>query len=105
MYGGRRVAMGDRVFVFDSRGVGLCAWGWVTAVQVQPRVGGVPLVSLTVQRVALVRQRLGRTEVRGFTDWGDGRPETEVNFKFYRQATDKLVGLTEGTAEFLARCF
>jgi hypothetical protein len=35
----------------------------------------------------------------------DGRPETELNFKFYRQATNKIVGLSDSAAAFLARFF
>jgi hypothetical protein len=38
-------------------------------------------------------------------DWDDGRPETELNFKFYRQATDKIAGLSGAAAAFLAGFF
>ncbi len=31
--------------------------------------------------------------------------ETEFNFKFYRQATNKIVGITDETAAFLDRFF
>ena len=47
------------------------------------------------------RRRLGRSELRPFSDWDDGRPETELNFKFYRQATNKVVGLSDQAAAFL----
>jgi hypothetical protein len=40
-----------------------------------------------------------------FTDWKDGRPETELNFRFDRQATNKIVGISEETAAFLDRFF
>jgi len=40
-----------------------------------------------------------------FSNWKDGRPETELNFKFYRQATNKIVGLSAQTAAFLGRFF
>ena len=30
-----------------------------------------------------------------------GRPATELNFKFYRQATNKIVGLSNEVAAFL----
>jgi len=33
--------------------------------------------------------------------WNDGRAETELNFKFYRQATNKIVGLSDEAAAFL----
>lgn len=35
----------------------------------------------------------------------DGRPETDLNFKFYRQATNKIVGLSKETAAFLEGFF
>ena len=63
-----------------------------------------PRVSIDVKRLSLAKRRLGRAELKPFTDWKDDRPETELNFKFYRQATDKIVGLTDGAAAFLRRC-
>ena len=36
-----------------------------------------------------------------FADWNDGRPETELNFKLYRQATNKIVGISDEAASFL----
>jgi len=41
-------------------------------------------VSVTIRRIALVKKRLGRSELKLFSEWNDGRPETELNFKFYR---------------------
>jgi hypothetical protein len=58
-------------------------------------------VSVAIKRTALARRRLGRSELRAFSDWNDGRPETELNFKFYRQATNKIVGLSAAAAAFL----
>jgi hypothetical protein len=37
------------------------------------------------------------SEVAGY----DGRPEIELNFKFYRQATNKIVGISDKAAAFL----
>ena len=51
------------------------------------------------------KRRLGRTELKPFNDWKDGRPETELNFKFYRQATNKIVGLSDEAAAFLSGYF
>lgn len=111
MYGGRRIAVGDTVYLFASEnegGAGLVGKGVVTAAAaVPPRPGlarQTPRVSLSVRRVALARQPLGRAQLKPFTDWQDGRPETELNFKFYRQATDKVVGLSEPAAAFLDAC-
>src|SRR5207253_5720940 len=60
-----------------------------------------PRVSITIRRTALVKRRLGRSEVKLFSDWNDGRPETELNFKFYRQATNKIAGISDEAAAFL----
>jgi len=48
---------------------------------------------------------LGRSDLKQFTDWNDGRPETELNFKFYRQATNKIAGISEEAAAFLSGFF
>lgn len=111
MYGGKRIAVGDTVYLFASEnegGAGLVARGVVTAAAPTPRQPGVarqtPRVGITVQRTALATRRLGRAELKPFSDWDDGRPETELNFKFYRQATDKIVGLSDAAAAFLRGC-
>ena len=108
MYGGKRIAAGDAIFVFaseNSGGTGLAAKGIVRSVAQVPRAEGVerqtPRVSVVVERTALARRPLGRSELKGFRDWDDGQAQTELNFKFYRQATDKIVGITEETARFL----
>jgi len=62
-------------------------------------------VSVTIQRTALAKRRLGRSELKPFSDWNDGRPETELNFKFYRQATNKIVGISDEAAAFLRGFF
>ncbi|NLW97889.1 MAG: hypothetical protein GXY30_13505 [Xanthomonadaceae bacterium] len=90
-------------------GPGLVAMGTVTWAGPLPRTPGVarqtPRVSVRVRRDALVRRPLGRETLRRFCDWEDGRPETELNFKFYRQATHKIAGLSDATARFLRRRF
>ena len=112
MYGGKKIAEGDAIFIFASEnegGPGLIARGVVTSAKATPRKRGVerqtPRVSINVKRVALVRKRLGRGELRPFSNWKDGRPETELNFKFYRQATNKIIGVSSDAAEFLGRFF
>jgi hypothetical protein len=62
-------------------------------------------VSIAVNRTALVKRRLGRAELKPFSKWKDGRSETELNFKFYRQATNKIVGISDQAAEFLLEFF
>jgi hypothetical protein len=112
MYGGKRISEGDQIFVFASEnegGPGLIACGIVTAARPTPTVPGVqrqtPRISITVGRTGNAAQSLGRAELTRFRDWDDGRPETELNFKLYRQATNKIVGLSEGAAVFLRACF
>jgi hypothetical protein len=108
MYGGKRIAEGDTIFVFASEnegGPGLIARGIVTSAEATPLKPGIdrqtPRVSITVRRTALAQRHLGRTELKRFADWNDGRPETELNFKFYRQATNKIVGISDEAAAFL----
>lgn len=112
MYGGKQIAEGDTVFVFASEnegGQGLIARGVVTAATAIPKKIGIarqtPRVSVSIKRIALAKRPLGRSELKPFTDWNDGRPETELNFKFYRQATNKIVGLSDETAKFLGTFF
>jgi hypothetical protein len=112
MYGGKQIAVGDTIFVFASEnegGSGLIASGVVTSAEAIPKVPGVarqtPRVSITVRRTALAKRRLGRGELKPFSDWDDGRPETELNFRFYRQATNKIVGISDETAAFLRGFF
>ena len=64
-----------------------------------------PRVSIVVRRVALAKRPLGRSELKRFTDWSDGQPESELNFKFYRQATNKIAGISDETAAFLRGFF
>ena len=112
MYGGKRIAKGDTVFVFASEnegGPGLIANGVVTSAKAIPKKPGIarqtPRVSITIRRTALAKRRLGRSELKPFSDWNDGRPETELNFKFYRQATNKIVGISDEAAAFLRGFF
>jgi hypothetical protein len=62
-------------------------------------------VSIAVERDAVAKRPLGRDALKKFTNWRDGRPETELNFKFYRQATNKIAGVSEEAAAFLDRFF
>jgi hypothetical protein len=108
MYGGKRVARGDTVYVFASEnegGQGLVARGIVLSAEAVARKRGVerqtPRVSVAVERTALAKRRIGRAELKRFSDWSDGRPETELNFKFYRQATNKIAGISDDAARFL----
>lgn len=109
MYGGKKIVAGDEVFLFSDEargGVGLVARCEVTAAVRLPTAPGlVPLVDVELRVVGRAVRRLGRAELRGFRDWEDGRAETEVNFKFFRQATNKIGGISEGAAGFLRGFF
>jgi hypothetical protein len=108
MYGGKRIARGDTIFVFASEnegGEGLIARGVVTSAEAVAKKRGIarqtPRVSITVKLTGLAKRRLGRSELKPFTKWTDGAPETELNFKFYRQATNKIAGISGDVAAFL----
>jgi len=112
MYGGKQIAKGDTIYVFASEnegGPGLIASGVVTLARAIAKSRGIarqtPRVSIIVKRIARAKWRLGRSELKVFSDWNDGRPETELNFKFYRQATNKIAGISDETATFLGRFF
>lgn len=112
MYDGKHIAAGDTVFIFASDhegGKGLIARGVVMSAKPVARKPGLarqtPRVSLTVRTVARAKRPLGRDQLKGYADWDDGRPETELNFKFYRQATNKIIGISDDAAIFLGRFF
>jgi hypothetical protein len=112
MYGGKLITEGDTVFVFASEnegGQGLIARGIVTHAQAIAKKRGIARqtlrVSVTIRRTALAKRPVGRRDLKHLTDWKDGQPGTELNFKFYRQATNKIVGISDKAASFLSKCF
>jgi hypothetical protein len=112
MYGGKHIASGDTVFIFASEnegGSGLFALGTVVSASAVPKRSGAqrqtPRVNVVVRLGRLARQPLGRAELKSYSNWNDGKPQTELNFKLYRQATNKIVGITPGAAEFLGSFF
>ena len=112
MYGGKHIAAGDIIFIFASENEGgsdLIASGVVTSAKAIAKKPGLtrqtPLASIMVRRTALAKRSLGRSQLNHFSDWDDGQPQTELNFKFYRQATDKIVGISADAAAFLRGFF
>lgn len=112
MYGGKAIKAGDEVFLFASEtsgGRGLAARGEVEQAHATARHPGperqTPCVDLNLRVTALAHEQLGRTELKTFTDWDDGRPQSQLNFKLYRQATDKLCGVSPAVAQYLASFF
>lgn len=112
MYGGKKIAVGDTVYLFASEnegGLGLAAKGVVLSATPTPQRPDLqrqtPRVSIVVRRTSLAKRQLGRQELKRYSDWHDGQPETELNFKFYRQATNKIVGISERAISFLETHF
>jgi hypothetical protein len=112
MYGGRKIAAGDTMYVFASEnegGAGLVARGIVVSATPTRKRPGIerqtPRVSVTIKRTALAKRPLGRKDLMPHDQWNDGRPESELNFKFYRQATNKIVGVSAEAAAFLEAHF
>jgi hypothetical protein len=112
MYGGKNIKAGDKIFIFSSEnegGVGLIAAGIVSSAESTPKKIDVerqtPRVSISVTRTHQAKRALGRSDLKTFNTWNDGRGETELNFKFYRQATNKIVGLSTEAAAFLEAFF
>jgi hypothetical protein len=112
MYGGKHIAKGDTVFIFASEnegGQGLVARGVVTSAAAVAKKPGLdrqtPRVTVVIKRTGLAKRPLGRHELKSFSAWDDGQPATELNFKFYRQATNKIVGLSDEATSFLSGFF
>lgn len=112
MYAGKKIAVGDTAYIFASEnegGAGLVAKGVVVSVTATPKRPDVqrqtPLVSVIVKRTALAQSSLGRNDLKLHKEWNDGSPETELNFKLYRQATNKIVGVSPSAASFLDSYF
>lgn len=112
MYGGKHIAAGDEAFVFASEtegGQGLIARGVVTkAGAVPPRKGvarQTPRMSIAVRVTARAKRPLGRDQLKAWRGRNDGSPQAELDFKFYRQATNKIGGISEEAAAFLRACF
>src|SRR5437762_4728295 len=75
MYGGKHIAQGDIIFVFASEnegGPGLIASGVVTSAKAIAKKRGIarqtPRVSITIRRTALAKRRLGRSELKLFSE-------------------------------------
>jgi hypothetical protein len=104
MWRGKDVRAGDEVFIFAAEhhgGHGLHARGVVTEA-----VRGLgSRVSLKVRRTGAATRPLGRRELRPFRDLPGAGPEAELDHKLYRQATNKIAGVSEAAALFLQGFF
>lgn len=112
MYGGKNIAVGDPIFIFASEndgGNGLFARGVVSQLEAVPRSAEArretPRISIGIDRNGSAKRSFGRMDVRSFRGKISDDPEAEVDFKLYRQATNKVVGLTDQTGKFLNDLF
>lgn len=104
MYRGKEISVHDPIFVFASDhmgGQGLVARGVVMWVKRGPGIR----VSIKVKRTGVARRKLGRRELRPFCNLNDDRPQTEIARKLYRQATNKIAGISDKAAKFLTAHF
>ena len=104
MYGGWDVTAGATIFVFDSDhrgGSGLCARGLITSVERAPEHRW----KVQVRIEAPACRPLGRGELQSHKELDDGRPESEIARKLYRQATNKFIAIGDAEAAFLASHF
>src|SRR5438874_11453341 len=79
MYGGKHIARGDTIFVFESEnegGPGLIGSGDVTSakrIAKKPRIARqTTRVSMTIRRTAIAKQRMGRSELKRNSEWNEG---------------------------------
>lgn len=112
MYRGREIAAGDIIYLFASEtqgGHGLFARGQVVKADAVARaadaVGQTPRVSIEVMRSGTATAALGRDQLRSFRDSGSNAACAELDFKLYRQATNKIIGVSEEAATFLGVLF
>jgi hypothetical protein len=104
MWRGKDVRAGDEVFIFAAErngGRGLYARG-VVAEAVR---GADSRVSLTMKRTGAATRPVGRAALRPFRDLPDDGPATEIDRKLYRQATNKIAGVSDAAAAFLQGFF
>lgn len=60
-------------------------------------------MQFNLPRMFAIKAEVGDPRAEEFAD--DGRPQTELNFKFYRQATNKIIGISDEAAAFLRAFF
>lgn len=108
MYGGKSIVARDTIYLFADRAserAGLIARGAVIKATALLKIAGVerqtPRVDITIRVDIPSRSELGRAQLHDYKDWDDGKPQTELNFKLYRQATSKIVGISDDASIYL----
>ena len=67
-----------------------------------------PRVSIEVKRTATAKRPLGRDALRPFIGKphiGKSDPRAELAHRLYKQATDKIIGVSDAAAVVLEGCF
>ena len=112
MYGGKHIARDDIIFVFASENEGgprLIDSGVVTSAEAIAKKRGDRPANAARQHHHQTRRAReaapGTERAQTFFRLERRRPETELNFKFYRQATNKIVGISDKAAAFLRGFF
>jgi hypothetical protein len=62
-------------------------------------------MSITVTHTALAKRAFGREQMKPRGGATDGSPQAELDFKFYRQATNKIGRISEAAGRFLSCVF
>ena len=62
-------------------------------------------MSIAVTRTAPAKRAFGREQLKAWRGATDGSPQAELDFKFYRQATNKIGGISAETGKFMAKYF
>jgi hypothetical protein len=113
MYGGKLIAPGDEIFIFDSEnegGRGLCAKGKVIFAKIAKKkpllkIRTTPRVTVKIQSKGTPKRRFGREELKPYRTANNTETQTEIAKKFYVQATNKIGGVSKKAAQFLRGYF
>jgi hypothetical protein len=62
-------------------------------------------LGITVTRTARAKRAFGREQLKPWRGATDRSPQAELDFKFSRQATNKIGGISEEAGRFLGRYF
>ena len=100
MWRGKTIQAGDAIFVFAAEhqgGRGLVARGIV----IEAARGTGIRVGIRVKITGAAVQPLGRADLRRFRDRPDAAAPHELNHQLYRQATNKIAGISDAAAAYL----
>jgi hypothetical protein len=109
MWRGKTIRPGDQVFMFSAEHHGGCGL-YARSVVTEAVLGEGGRVRLSVALTAKATRPLGRAELRPYRDLPGRRlpemgPQAELDHKLYRQATNKIAGVSDAAAAFLEGFF